>query len=107
MPMPAYLPSSSSHSAHESVGGMPVNGGSISFTSIAKAAGYTHCFFAEDEKELLSVLPKIHEVAGSHPAFLEIAVKQGSRPDLGRPTATPRENLRQLMAYLNTQGEKA
>ncbi len=93
--------------AHESVGGMPVNGGSISFTSIAKAAGLTHCFFAEDEKELLSVLPKIRKIAGKQPVFLEIAVKQGSRPDLGRPTATPRENLRQLMAYLNSQGEKA
>ena len=93
--------------AHESVGGMPVNGGGVSFTAIAKAAGFAHCFFAKDEKELLSVLPKIHALAGKQPLFVEIAVKQGSRPDLNRPTATPQENLRQLMAYLQSQGDRA
>lgn len=93
--------------AHESVGGMPVNGGGISFTSIAKAAGFPHCFFAEDEKELRAALPQIQELAGKQPVFLEIALRPGSRPDLGRPTATPQENLRQLMAYLQSQGDKA
>ncbi len=93
--------------AHESVGGMPVSGGDVSFTAIAKAAGFESCFFAEDEKALLKLLPAVRETAGKQPCFLEIALKQGSRKDLGRPKTTPKENLRQLMDYLKTQGEKA
>ena len=93
--------------AHESVGGMPVNGGNISFMTIAQAAGFAYCFFAADEKELLHALSSIRELTGKQPVFLEIAVKQGSRPDLGRPATTPQENLRQLMVYLSSQGDKA
>ncbi len=93
--------------AHESVGGMPVNGGNISFLPIARAAGFESCFFAENEKELLKLLPAIEKAAGKQSCFVEIALKQGSRLNLGRPKATPKENLRQLMGYLQLQGEKA
>ena len=93
--------------AHESVGGMPVNGGNVSFTAIAKAAGFAHCFYADDEKALKSVLADMREFIGMQPIFIEIAVKQGSRPDLGRPASTPKENLQQLMGYINAQGGKA
>ncbi len=93
--------------AHESVGGMPVNGGDVSFMPIAWAAGFERCFSALDEKELLDLLPAIREAAGNQPCFVEIALIQGSRPDLGRPKTTPKENLRQLMDYLKSQGEKA
>ncbi len=91
---------------HESVGGMPVNGGDVSFTPIAQAAGF-HCFFAKDEKELLDLLPVLKDTAGKQPCFVEIALKQGSRPDLGRPKSTPKENLKQLMEFLRIQGENA
>ena len=92
--------------AHESVGGMPVNGGDISFTPIAKAAGYQSCFCAKDEKELRDLLIVLQDMAGKQPSFVEIALKQGSRPDLGRPKSTPKENLKQLMEFLNMQGER-
>lgn len=88
--------------AHESVGGMPVNGGDVSFTPIAKAAGFQSCFFAKDEKELLDLLPDLKDTAGKQPSFVEIALKQGSRPDLGRPKSTPKENLKQLMSFLKS-----
>ena len=34
------------------------------------------------------------------PAFLEIRIRQGSRPDLGRPEEPPSENRRQFTAWL-------
>jgi phosphonopyruvate decarboxylase len=93
--------------AHESVGGMPVNGGDVSFAPVARAAGFQSCFYAKDEKELTALLPILRETAGKQPCFVEIAVKQGSRPGLGRPKTTPKENLKQLMDFLETQGENA
>ena len=93
--------------AHESVGGMPVGGGSISFAPIARAAGFENCFYAGNEAELTELLLRIREAAGKQPFFAEIALMQGSRANLGRPKSTPRENLKQLMDYLNAGGEKA
>ena len=93
--------------AHESVGGMPVACGNVSFMALARAAGFESCFFAEDESSLQKVLPRIREVSGKQPCFVEIALGQGSRADLGRPKTTPRENLQGLMAYLNAQEGKA
>jgi hypothetical protein len=33
--------------------------------------------------------------------LLEIKVKQGSRPDLGRPKRTPQQNKQSVMEYLS------
>ncbi len=93
--------------AHESVGGMPVGGGDIAFTPIAKAAGFEQCFFAANEQELKSILPEIQMAAGRYACFVEIDVKLFSRSDLGRPKSTPQENLKQLMTFLKKEGEKA
>jgi phosphonopyruvate decarboxylase len=93
--------------AHESVGGMPVSGGDVTFTPIAHTAGFQSCFYAKDEKELLALLPVLRDTAGKQPCFVEIALKQGSRPDLGRPKSTPKENLQQLMDFLKARGEEA
>ena len=92
--------------AHESVGGMPVGSGDMSFLPVAKAAGFECCFFTDDAARLSALLPVLRESAGERPCFMEIALKQGSRPDLGRPKATPKENLQQLMDFINSQGEK-
>lgn len=93
--------------AHESVGGMPVGGGSISFAPIARAAGFENCYNAANEAELSELLVSVREAAGKCPCFVEVALMQGSRANLGRPKSTPRENLKQLMDYLNAGGEKA
>lgn len=82
--------------AHESVGGQPTVGLQIDFCSIAKACGYNAVFTAETEKELPSMVDSLKEAQG--PALLEIKVKQGSRPDLGRPTTTPIENKQIFMS---------
>ncbi len=93
--------------AHESVGGMPVACGAVSFLALARAAGFKKCFFAEDEPTLMDVLPRVRSSVGKQLCFLEIALGQGSRADLKRPKATPKENLKDLMAYFAAQGDKA
>ena len=93
--------------AHESVGGMPVACGAVSFLALARAAGFKKCFFAEDEPSLTDVLPRVRSSAGKQLCFLEIALGQGSRVDLRRPQTSPQENLQSLMAYLKARGDKA
>ena len=93
--------------AHESVGGMPVNGGNVSFTPLAQAAGFESCLRAEDGQTLAHLVPLVRSLSGDKLCFLEIMLKQGSRPDLGRPAIAPSENLKRLMASLNGREEDA
>lgn len=83
---------------HESVGGQPTAGFSISFTDIAKACGYK--FFAEsaDLNELSKKIQMLKETPG--PALLEIKVKKGARTDLGRPKTSPQQNKDAFMGFL-------
>ena len=87
--------------AHESVGGMPVAGGGLWFAPLARAAGFEAVFTAESAKELSALLPRVRDAAKTKLCFLEIMLQQGSRDDLGRPTQTPKENLRALMQALS------
>lgn len=86
--------------AHESVGGMPVACGGLSFTPIAQAAGFDLCRRAETLEELRVHTAFFREQGGEGLRFLEIMLAQGSREDLGRPTLTPRQNLLGLMETL-------
>jgi phosphonopyruvate decarboxylase len=38
--------------------------------------------------------------SGQGPMLLEVRVKKGGRANLGRPTASPAENKRELMRFL-------
>ena len=84
--------------AHESVGGQPTVAQKISLTDIAKACGYKHTFNAKTKEEIEKSVKLLKESAG--PALLEIFIKQGSRPDLGRPKTTPLENKEAFMKFL-------
>lgn len=86
------------NTAHESVGGMPVAAGRADFSALAKAAGYESVFRADSEDTLCQALTALKNTAGSR--FLEIHTVLGSRKDLGRPTATPKENLEALRKIL-------
>jgi phosphonopyruvate decarboxylase len=89
--------------AHESVGGMPVAGGKLRFTPLARALGYEVVFTVQDKEELPTVLAEVRAAAGTRLCFLEILLAQGSRADLGRPAQTPRQNLRALMDALHEE----
>lgn len=88
--------------AHESVGGMPVCRGDLAFGPLAQAAGFDQCLTAQSLPELREALALLRQPAPTGLRFLEIFLAQGSRPDLGRPTLTPRQNLRGLMDTLST-----
>ena len=84
--------------AHDSVGGQPTVGLSIDLPAIAKAVGYVCAFAVSTLEELKDMLKSIRNLDG--PILLEIQVKKGNRSDLGRPTTTPVQNKKALMAYL-------
>ena len=89
--------------AHESVGGMPVTNTNVRFAQTALDAGYRQSFFVRTEDELRQVILKAAD--GPKPCLIEAACAVGSRPDLGRPTTTPKQNRDDLMCWLNiTEG---
>lgn len=85
--------------AHESVGGQPTPTRRLDFVSLALAAGY---HWAEGVDEL-DALPDLVAAlcAQPGPALLEVRVRQGSRPDLGRPKESPDVNRARFMAWLD------
>ena len=84
--------------AHDSVGGQPTAGLGIDLPAIALANGYKASWRATTEKELAESLGKLQACEG--PNLLEIQLRKGAHADLGRPTRTPRENKKALMASL-------
>ena len=108
--------------AHDSVGGQPTVGLQIDLPGIARACGYRNVLSVSTEKELLEALGAVISTPGSvistlgsvistepegrvekslcGPVFLEIKVRKGNRPDLGRPTTTPLQNRDAFMKFL-------
>lgn len=84
--------------AHETVGGLPTAADAVSLSEIAKACGYQVIPKVEEEAELLEALKKCRD--SRKLTFLEVDCALGARADLGRPTASARENKEQFMQYL-------
>ncbi|MBP1561016.1 MAG: phosphonopyruvate decarboxylase [Oscillospiraceae bacterium] len=80
--------------AHESVGGQPTVGFDINIPEILKDCGFESVYTALDEKEVVQGMEQLAENCRS---AMVIFTAQGSRPDLGRPKLTPRENKKLLM----------
>ncbi len=83
---------------HASVGGQPTCGFQISFADIARGCGYQSVRTVMDGQGIKNSLDAIKSAAG--PAFLEIRVLPGSRPDLGRPGISPSEQKENFMRHL-------
>ena len=86
--------------AHDSVGGQPTCGSDIDIPGIALASGYSRTFRARNPHELEEETAKLVECAG--PAMLEVRVRKGARPDLGRPSTTPIQNKQAFMETLGS-----
>lgn len=84
--------------AHDSVGGQPTMGLKIDLSAIACAVGYKAAYSVSTKEELNSQLSILNSQEG--PILLEVRVKKGNRPDLGRPTTTPIQNKEALMNFL-------
>jgi len=85
--------------SHDSVGGQPTAGVSISFTAIAKACGYKIALEAQDLGEISQKMEILRTSQG--PALLVIKVRRGARVDLGRPKTSPREDKASFMRFLS------
>ena len=86
------------NAAHETVGGMPTVAGTADLPAVAAACGYPLVLRAWDAPSLDAALTQARE-AGCL-TLVEVAVRLGSRADLGRPTTTPKENKQAFMARL-------
>jgi len=84
--------------SHDSVGGQPTVGFSISFVNIAKACGYKTCLEASIASDISKRIEILRTTEG--PALLEIKVNGGSRIDLSRPKLL-KENKDSFMEFLS------
>ena len=81
--------------AHESVGGQPTDALAVNVPEILSACGFSVVEPARTAEEIAAGLAAI---AGKPRGALMLLTRVGSRADLGRPTTTPVENKRALMA---------
>ncbi len=84
--------------AHETVGGMPTVSEKLNLTKIADGCGYKSSVWVDNEENLATALKYAVENPG--PSLIEIKSAIGSRPDLGRPTISARQNAVNFMDYL-------
>lgn len=129
--VPNYLHVVFNNGAHDSVGGQPTVGLDVDLCAVACAVGYRSARRVSTLSELRAALSDLFSgslsgsgagfCAGSSsgpgagfsaaasagpsvvPAFLEIVVRKGNRPDLGRPTTTPVQNRDAFMDFLSRQ----
>jgi phosphonopyruvate decarboxylase len=77
--------------SHDSVGGQPTVGFDVDLVTVASACGYKNTSRVSTHEDLLQFMTCKQNVEG--PVFLEVCVNKNSRTDLGRPKASPVENL--------------
>lgn len=80
---------------HESVGGQPTCSAGLDLGLIAEGCGYPSRARAVDPGQLRAVWPALAGAPGPH--FLELALRPGSRADLGRPKSSPADNRDRFM----------
>lgn len=83
---------------HDSVGGQPTAIGAIDMPTMALASGYVWAQRCLNLSDIPGAIRDMRAAAG--PALLEIVVRPGSRPDLGRPTRHPSESREAFMGAL-------
>lgn len=85
--------------AHDSVGGQPTAGTTVSFPDIAQGCGYKLTLQAKNHDEIVEKIVQLRLAQG--PALLEIKIKKGARSDLGRPKTSPKQNRDDFMEFLS------
>jgi phosphonopyruvate decarboxylase len=94
LPVPNLVHVVLNNGAHDSVGGQPTVAREIDLCAVALACGYKRALKAESRDFLRDVSPR------EGPVFVEVPVRKGNRPDLGRPYLSPRENKNLFMREL-------
>jgi len=83
---------------HDSVGAQPTGAFGLDFGKIALACGYKSAFYADTLESLKQNVVKLRQAEG--PALMEVRVKHGARPDLGRPTQSCTASKEDFMNFL-------
>ena len=92
---------------HDSVGGQPTAIDVVDIPALARASGYR---WADRAVTVQEVDQRLSDQDGQGPSLLEIVVRPGNRPDIGRPTHTPKEargRLQRALAGTNTDTSEA
>jgi phosphonopyruvate decarboxylase len=84
---------------HDSVGGQPTSIGKVDVAAAARAMGYRYASSTSDLASLPEQVAALRAQGG--PSLLELRVRPGNRPDIGRPTRTPQESKRAFMSALS------
>lgn len=87
------------NAAHDSTGGQPTAGRNIELAAVARACGYRDARTVSSVAELHQDLGEL--LAGDGPALLEIYVHRGHRPNLSRPTISPKANRSTFSKFIN------
>ena len=80
---------------HDSVGGQPTSISAMRVDDAARALGYEWAGSTIDPAELPGLVAEMRRAGG--PCLLEIRVRPGNRPDIGRPTRTPAQSKEAFM----------
>jgi phosphonopyruvate decarboxylase len=83
---------------HDSVGGQPTAIGGVDLPATARALGYRYAAATADQGALAEQVARLR--AGGGPALLELRVRPGSRPELGRPRRSPAQSKQSFMSAL-------
>src|SRR5690606_13463353 len=75
---------------HDSVGGQPTSIHTVDVPAVARALGYRYAERVDGLAGLSAAVAQVRHPGG--PALLDLPVRPGHRPDLGRPTRTPAES---------------
>lgn len=86
--------------AHDSVGGQDTVGFRIDIPAIARACGYAQAACIDTLDNLQTQIAAML-ASDAGPNLLEVKVRKGARPDLGRPTTTPIQNRDTFMSFLH------
>lgn len=86
------------NAAHESVGAMPTGYSGQTYAQIAKACGYSGVYLVKTKSDLEAALLDVKD--NRELSMIEVMTSLDSRPDLGRPRESARENrIRFMDAY--------
>ena len=85
---------------HDSVGGQPTSIVSVDVPGVAQASGYRYAAVTDDLAAVPRLVAELRQHGG--PSLLEVQVRPGNRPDIGRPTRTPAQSKQAFMAALRT-----
>jgi phosphonopyruvate decarboxylase len=86
------------NAAHDSTGGQPTPSPAVDFAQAALACGYRYAETVSDPAAFPAAFER--HLAQRGPTLLRMMIRTGSRPDLGRPSLSPRDGWLRLRAFL-------